>query len=286
MCKTLARLTTPRDLLEENSILYIKVDSSDLREISGDTFARVANVQDITALYHDRTSAVMAKATEYLTSTITLIYDNIVTSNAAYKTLLNRLSLLETEYQTYQQTFSTNPYTDYTLPQTDISVEAEYVNAYKIKKAITLTAKATRDAAETAKKTCELGCIANKTILDFLITDISFLEKALQIVTSLNETGSLVGGTYTVAPSISFNNIVKTYCLNVSDPTSFAALLAAKRVQFDQYRLLVEQCNVNCRSLSASLIDAEQQLVNAQREEDTALNRVLVVCPTFDPTTI
>jgi hypothetical protein len=283
---TLARIATPRDLITNADLLYIKVDSTDVRNISGDLFARVANINDITELYRDRTTAIQNGASEYLTTTVTVLYDNLTTANAAYRTVLDRLSQLVINYRTYRDTFTTNPSRNYSLPQIAISVESEYIAAYKEKKTATKDAKDAYDAAVLAKQNCEVGCKGDKEILDFLIADIAFLELAKQVVNSLIETGTLVGGTYTVAPTISFNNVVKTFCLNGGDDRSFETLLIRKKALYAIQRVKVENCDINCRNLQDNVIAANQTLINAQREEDLALGRLLTVCPSFDPTSV
>lgn len=294
---TLARIATPQDFWQAapTGPLYIKVSSDDLIRISGDSFARVGNVNDITALPRDRTQAVRAGKTEYLTSVLTLLYDNVTTANAAYTQLLARLSDLVNTWRSTQTTFATNPDVTYSLPQTDSSVEAQLIAVYKADKAARVKAEATRDSAQAAKDACLTDCQGDKDIYTFLVADVAFLEAAKARVQGMNETATtslvLTGGTTLTSPgtytiNATVSNTVKTYVLNGSEPTSYETLLVSKRAMRDQYYTKVVNCNANCIQLSANLLAAQQAVDAARAAENGALAAVLQVCPTFDSTSV
>lgn len=282
---TLARIATPRDMLTEADILYIKVDSADIRIISGDPFARVGNVSDITALAHDRTVAVQNNATEYLTTTVTLLYDTLVTADAAYRTILDRLSTLVNDYRQYMNTFATNPSQNYPLPQTSVSVESEYEAIYREKKTATKDATETRDARASDLENCEEDGAATRTILEFLVSDIAVLQQQIALVTNMTETGSLIGGTCTTSPTISFNNVVKTFILGPATESS-QTLLTTKQALY-QVKLQEQQAHeVQCQVYREQLAAAEAAVTQAQRAEAAALGQLLRICPTFNPNTV
>lgn len=280
----LARIATPRDLLVESDILYIKVDASDLRTISGDPFARVSNVNDITALPRDRTLAVQQNVTEYLTTTVTLLYDTITTADAAYRTILARLSSMVDEYRQYMNTFSTNPSQNYILPQPDISVESQYTDVYRAKKAATKEATTARDAKAAELQQCEEQGAADRTILEFLISDIAFLQEQIALVTNMTETGTIIGGTPPIG-TISFNNVVKSFILGPSEQSS-QTLLNTKQALYEVKRQAVQAHDAICRGLQDEVAAAEVAVTQAQREETAALGQLLRICPTFNPNSV
>lgn len=282
----LARLASPREFASEGDVRYIKVDATDLKTISGDLFARVANVSEISAMPRDRTTAVREGRSEYLTSSVRLLYETITTADAAYRTFNDRLSNLVEEYRRYRDTFSTSPSRDYLLPLPLQSVEAEYTAAYRERKAETARLRDARDAAQVAYDGCEQRHEADRAILTFLVEDLATLERAKQRVTAMAETGTLVGGVYTTAPAIAFDAVVKTFVLNAGDAESYEAMLARKRAAYDTVRARLEAGEATCRALAAALAAAETTLVNAEREEARVLGDLLVVCPTFDPDSV
>lgn len=293
----LARVATPLELkqTDPSSPLYVKVVSTDITRIEGDTFARIANVNDVTALPRDRVVAVREGQTLYLGSSLTLIYDNITTADAAYRQLNARLSALVTEWRTYITSFATTPSQLYALPIVDASEEAERTALYATRKKARIQAESDRDAAKLAKEACERDCAADKTIYDYLVRDVAFLENARRIVITTTETAgtvlNLTGGTTLTPPgtySISYlpNNVVKTFVTNAADSTSYQSLLNLKTADLAVYQEKVRNCAVTCAGLAAALLTAEQIVEAARSAENAALASVLSVCPTFDSSTV
>lgn len=274
------------DLRTFDSLLYVRADSTDIRYDGTDPFVRVANINDITEMPRDRVVAVEKKLTYFLTSTVTLYYTNITTANAAYTTMLARLSDLIREYRLYRDEFSTTPSTTYTLPRTGQSVEDQYTDAYRTAKGVTKSAKDARDTAQAAYDACVSEGTAQATILGFLSPLVSRLEAARQKTQILTETGTLIGGVYSVAPTIAFNNIVKTFNLNAGDPISYEAMLQGYRAQLASLQASYEVHVIQCNQRQQTLQTAENTVRTAEAGEAAALANVMRVCPTFDPSSV
>lgn len=282
----LVRVAAPYDLRTFDSLLYVKADSADIRYDGSDVFVRVANINDITEMPRDRVVAVEHGLRYFLTSTVTLYYTNLATANAAWVTMLDRLSDLVLQYRKYRDEFSTTPSISYTLPRTGQSVEDQYIAAYTSAKQGTQSAKEARDAAQLAYTQCATDGTTQASTLALLTALVSRLEAARQKVQVLTETGSLVGGVYTVAPTIAFNNVVKTFVLNAGDPISYESMLIDYRAQLaaaqSTYAVHMEQCAQRQQVLQA----AEAVVRTTETAESAALANVMRVCPTFDPRTV
>jgi hypothetical protein len=299
----LARIATPVDVRQADSAapIYVKVTSTDLIEIGTDTFARIANVNDITRLPRDRVTAVLLGRKEYLTTAFALLYDNVTTAQAAAQSVVDRLSTLVTEWRSYNTQFATNPYADFTLPQVDASVEAQRTAVYVEKRNARIAADAARDSAQAAKDDCEQTCAADKTIYDFLAYDVAFLEAAKATVNAITEvfgsgpTLTLTGGTtltapqtYTIAATASTR--AKDFVLGANtysgNSSTYEALLTKKRADLATYAAKVRACSANCAALGAALLTAQQAADAALSAERAALADVVAVCPTFNPSTV
>lgn len=298
----LARVITPPELRRSDPTapLYVKVAADDLTYLGGDPFARIANVDDVTALPRDRVVAVRNGVTTYLVSAVTLVYSNLTTATAAYKTFIDRLSTLVTDWRLATGGFVTTPSTDYPLPQVNAGVEAQAVAGYDTAKAARVTAEAARDAAQTAKDACEVGCTGDKLVYAFLVADVAFLEQAKQIVQGLTEgfqsspTLNLTGGTTLTGPqtytiTAAFSQFVKDFDLGqgayAGAPTTYEALLLQKRALRATYAAKVQTCAETCAALAAALAAAQLAVDTARASETGALAAVLAVCPTFNPVT-
>jgi hypothetical protein len=295
----LARIATPTDIrrADPTSPTYVKVVSSSLIRIGPDPFARIANVNDVSKLPRDRTEAQRQGFTEYLTTAISLIYDNVTTADAAAKQIIARLSTLTTDWRSYNTEFSTNPYEDYTLPQPGISVESERTAVYVTKRNTRIEAEAARDALQVQKNQCELGCTADKKIYDFLVVDVAQLQQARSIVLGQ------ANGTYnsfTIAPAILTPAGPFVVTLTTTDTRDFAlqtglfagnnasyqAMLTRKTSELAVYAEKVRLCEAQCAALSAQLLEAQQVVDAATSAERAALAAVIAVCPTFDPASV
>lgn len=279
----LARIATPLDFqqADPDSPLYVKIYESDVVRFGQDDFARIANVNDVTALVRDRTDAVRQGKTEYLTSAVTLLFDDVTTAQNAYNQLLARLSELVLAWRQFNTDFGTNPFQDYNLPQPSNSVETQLTNAYNAAALVLKAAQADRDVAAANSAACKQTCDANKKIYAFLASDVAFLQRAKVTVTALN--ASTTGGTCDVAPTVL--DPVRAFCLNGGDPSSYEALLTKKLSDLATYQSLVRDCDTKCHDLENALLQAQALVNTAQSAVTKALSQVLEVCPTFSPGT-
>lgn len=271
----LARIATPYDIRQtdpSNPTKYIKVVASDIITIAGDPFARISSVDDLTGLPRDRTVAVATGRAEYLSSSVTLVYDTLTTADAAYKQIIARLSELVEVWRTTFGAFVTSPSTSYALPRPGSSVEDERVAAYEAAKRARETAEASRDSAAEASEACTRDCTTSKAIYDFLVVDVAYLEASRAVVVPL-----------AVSDARSFALGIDAY---VGDTRTYENLLTFKRNQLAIYAAEVAACSTRCRGLSDALAAAERTLAGALATERDRLAEVYEVCPTFDPSTV
>jgi hypothetical protein len=266
----LARVATPLEIrqADASSPLYVRVESTDITYLSGDSFARIANVNDVTALPRDRTVAVQQGTNTYLTSAVTKYYADVTTAIAAYRTFLTRLSELVEAWREASASFTTSPTTDYTLPTVATSVEDELTDAYVAARDARLAALAARDAAQVARDACVRDGTTARQLHAILAYDVAFLESAKTRVTA-----------YAAADA-------RTFALNASDAASYESLLVKKRSDLSAYLAAVRAQDETCLATDRTLRDAQASLDQAGRDETTALARVLEVCPTFNPSTV
>lgn len=266
----LARIATPADLRQSDASapVYVKVSSTDMIRIGTDDFARIANINDISKLPRDRVIAQRRGFTQYLTSSVAMVYDNVTTADAAAKQIIDRVSALVTEWRSFNSDFATNPYQDYNLPSPGASVESARTAIYVDKRNARTTAEAARDAAKLAKEACIRDCEADKVIYDFLAYDVSFLDQARILV------------------SAQAANVTRTFVLDAGTAASYAALLVKRREDLAIYAAKVQACATTCAQLSAALLAAQQVVDAALVAERAALAGVVAVCPTFDPSTV
>jgi len=271
----LARIATPFDIRQtdsSNPTKYIKVVSTDIINIAGDPFARIANIDDITGLARDRTIAVNTGKNEFLSSSVTLIYDTLTTAEAAYKQIISRLSDLVNTWRTSYGAFVTSPSSIYLLPRNDSSVEDERVATYKTTKENRIKAENDRNLAASLKEDCTKDCKTNKVIYDFILADVLFLESARNLLVSLP-----------ISDARSFALGLDAY---VTDTRSYERLLQNKRDSLSVYLGLLNQCNSRCQTLAEALSNTERVLASSIVAEREALAEVYEVCPTFDPATV
>jgi len=288
----LARIATPADIRQASpeAPIYVRVVETDLTRISGDPFARIANINDITVLPRDRVSAVRRGFTTYLSSGIVLIYNNVTTADAAARQIRDRLSTLVDEWRSFNNDFATNPFQDYTLPQPASSVESERTAIYVDRRNARLEAEAARDAAQLEKDACVRDCAADQVIYDFLVYDVAFIESAqTRITAQANQTyttGFIINPAPGGSPTVTLaTNNTRDFALG-ADTGSYATLLTSKRANLAIYAQKVRTCTETCAQLSAALLVAEQAVVAATAAERVALAGVVSVCPTFDPSTV
>lgn len=266
----LARVATPRDLRQIDGSYYLRADAATALTISGDLFLRVANTTELTTLAQDRTTAVRHGQSLYLISSLTRSYSDLETADAAVRQVLDRLSVLTTAWTTLNTDFVTTPTQEYDLPILDGSIEALRKASYNSAVTARQLAQAALDTAQTAYDTCVTDCSADRRLHAWLVTDVSFLERARTRVGAL---ASSDAKDFALGAG-SFNNDIETY----------EALLVAKRVELATYQETVQACETRCAELRAIRDDAAATRNRALEDERIALADVRAVCPTFTPT--
>lgn len=269
------RIATPVDIrqADDSAPIFVKTVSTDIIRIATDTFVKVASYSELTRFPRDRVVAQRNAQPYYLTSVAAFTYDNLVTADAAAKQIIDRLSMLVTEWRSFNTDFATNPYVDLPLPQVGSSIEDERTLLFVQARTARLAADAERDADAAAKTACETDCAADKALHAWLVEQTAALEQGVAVVQALAETSGakdfvLKTGAYT------------------SDSRSFSTLLATTRALRDTYAATVQTCAIRCAQLGAKLLASQQAADAAKNAEDAALADVIAVCPTFNPDSV
>lgn len=273
----LVKVATPHELRRADTTgdIFVKVDTTDLVTLGADLFANIASVDEVTELLRDRVLAVRRNQSTYLTSNVTLLYDNLTTADAAYREILARLSDLVNNWRQYNSNYVTNPSQNYNLPQTAISVEDEKIATYKTKKQARVAAETNRDAAQVAKDNCEVQQQADQKIYGIVVEDYTFLQVAKNIVNAITETGSA-----------NAKNFALKLGIYSSSTESYEVLLQKRFTDMNTYETLIRTHNETCAQLTTELALAQAAVDAAKIEENNALAAVLAVCPTFDPESV
>lgn len=268
---TLARIATPHDFRVDGMATYVRLDTSDLRQIAGDPYVRVANLDELTTMPRDRVAAVRRGAAEYLTANVLLEYDALTTADAAEKALRQRVSKLVADYQTFYGTFRTASPVTYLLPVPDPSVEAALVAEFTARRADRRSAEAVRDAAQDEVDACAAADTLLRAKVDWLLADVAALETARGVVYNLTESGS---------------TNAKTFVLNAGDARSHEYLLGQKRADLVAAQHDLAARAPACDAKRVVLVQAEAAVAAARRGEEVALREVYRVCPTYNPDTV
>lgn len=270
----LARIATPADLRRLETGWHIRVDRTDLIYIAGDPFARVASLDELTTTTRSRADAVHAGKTEYLTSTVRLLYTDATTAEAAYRQLLARLSALVTAWRTFTSgvtAFVTTPSTTYDLPAGDIGERDVRIAAYRATVTERERIEGEQRAAETAWTACQSASEADRAVHALLAEDVSFLDRARTRVTALA------------------SGDAKDFALGAgafaSDPDTYAAWLTTRRTQLATYAATLRTRADACVALRDALDARNLELARALDAERRALAAVREVCPAYTPST-
>lgn len=268
----LARVATPIDLRRLSGLLYVRVDAASISYINADPFARVANVDDLTAYQTDRAEAVRRGQGFYLTDAFSALYTDPATADAAYRQIIARLSELVTNWRAYTAGFETNPTQSYPLPSTPLSVEDLRRAAYSDAVTIRQRAEAVHAAAQAAYEHCVTDCALDRAVHAILLRDVTFLERARARVVAITETDT---------------TNAKDFVLKIgafaSDSESYENLLTQKRTDLNTYAVRVQACQDTCAQLQVSRDSAQADVRRALADEQRALADVRAVCPTFVP---
>lgn len=284
----LARIAAPQDFRTLEGAHYVKVDETDLTTIEGDTFARIANIADLTGLPRDRVTAVQKGQTEYLSACMVKLYDTVVTATAAAQAVRDRLSELVTAWRVATGDFLTTPSTSYTLPVPDPSIEAARIAAYRTASTARQEAEAVRDAAVVAHAACTAQGEALRAVQGLLLADVAFLQEAKTVVQGLSATVSIIASPPTGSTlTATITDRVKDFALatgaSAGDRRSYDAFMTLKVTMLNSYRAQLAAHAASCGALEDALHDAQRAADRARADENAALTRVMAVCPTFTP---
>lgn len=268
----LARVSTPVDLRRLSGLVYVRVESTSITYLSMDPFARVANVEDLTAYQTDRAEAVRRGQTHYLSTSISVLYTDPATADAAYRQVLARLSELVTNWRVFNEEFETDPTQSYTLPAVALSVEDARRAAYASTVVLRERAEGVLASAQAAYDACTTDCALDRAIHVILVRDVSFLERAKQRVTAITETATTNAKEF----------VLRTGAY-ASDAESYAVLLAQKLADLATYAARVQTCQDTCAQLQGARDSAQADVRRALADEQRALADVRAVCPTFVP---
>lgn len=269
----LARIATPQDVRRTVGGFYVRVDEASMVRLSGDTFARVASLADLGSMDQDRTEAVRKGRTEYLVATVSSVYTNSVTADAAYRQFLARLSDLVNNWRTFRTAFVTTPSQRYSLPVAGVSVQEERAASYLTSVTRRKTAEAALGVAQAAYDTCRVSHETEKAIHALLLEDVAFLERAKSRVQALTETGSTNARDYVLG--------LNTYA---GDAGTYEALLTRKNASLTDYAARVRAADAACAASLTERDSAAAELSRALTDERRALADVRAVCPTYTPT--
>lgn len=268
----LARVATPLDVRRLTQGLHVRVDASSIVYVSGDPFARIAGISDLTTLDQDRTSAVRAGRTEYLVASMTVTYTNDATADAGFRQILARLSALTVGWRAFRSSFETTPSQGYDLPLTDASVEDARRLVYAQAVAARKVTEAALAAAQAAYNACQTDCGTDKAIYTLLARDVATLERARSRASAITESGTT-----------NVRDFVLQQSSYAGDVDSYEAFLGSKRTALDLYAGKVQACQDRCAQLRVERDAAQAVVSRALEAERTALADVREVCPTFVP---
>ncbi len=244
----------------------------DADDAATDTFARVANPQDLINLQINRDATITAEGTEYLASYASFQYPNLTVGVNAKALLKTRINELISQWITYHDVFIADSGESQPYPSTDPAVEdtlkSDYTTAVSAREdaeAAVVVADTALTAAQNDADTAQSFIEAWQKGYDFTQT---FSEKFYQYVAALLTEGSEAAGirSTSLTPSL----------------TSYGAECASQ-LQFWINQKAVYETEI--ATTTQTKIEAEQTLASAQAAEDEALAAVLAVCPDFDPAT-
>lgn len=284
----LARVAVPQDFRTIDGAHYVMVDEDDLTTIDGDTFARIANISDLTGLARDRVTAVQKGQAEYLSSVMVKLYDTVVTATAAAQAVRDRVSELVTAWRVATGDFITSPSTSYNLPVADPSIEAGRIATYRAATAARQGAETARDAAAVAHAACTAQGEALRAVQGVLLADVAFLQEAKTVVQGLAATVTIVAAPPTASvltPTIvdSVKDFARATGAFAGDRRTYEALLTSKTLMLNSYRAQLAAQAASCEALEDALRDAQRTVDRARADENVALTGVVAVCPTFTP---
>lgn len=257
--------------LPTTAIFVFTIGAED--DATTDTFARIANPQDLQNLLINRDDTIDADGTEYLASSAEFLYEELnvaVDAKAMLKTRINELVKL---WLTYENSFITESGESRPYPSSDPEVEETLKADYTTAKDARIAAGEDVTTADTALTTAE-GEV--DTALSFISTYEScydftaeFSEKFYEYVNALTTEGAAAAGIRTTSLSPLLSN---------------RGAECNSQLQYWKNQKTAKEEEV--ATATQDKIEAEQAYAAAQQAEDAALAAVLAVCPDFDPSSV
>lgn len=290
-----ARIATPIDLRKStNNDFYVKVSSSDMQVISGDTFARVANAGEVTSLGRSRDEALRRGQTEYLSPVCSFVYADLPTANAAFQTIIERVSTLATDWYSYNSTFMLPTYQDYNIPVSSIGIRTTTQAAYYAARDVRVAAEAALATITVTKANAELKLAYDRQLLGFLDEAVTRMSTGLTTINEKNEaaTATLMPS-WSVPPTpangysiiVTQTAIAKTWALNGGDPASFQSVYAWLLGLLNAQRVTVTAQVATVATVTQQYTASELAVEAARTTEEAALAAARTACPIFTPTT-
>lgn len=238
-----------------------------------DSFARIANPQDLQNVKATRAAAVSASESEYLASYAAFQYADIDVAIGAKAMLKGRVNSLVKDWIKYNETFLLDTGVSKSYPSSDPSVQDDLEATYADAKAARVDAEVVvvdTDAALTASRatvdSTQALITSAKTCTDFISTFSTHLYAYTDNVISENSDATSIRLNY-LYPLLTSRGAVCSGELQTQINNKAAAEAAVATATMDK-------------------IEAEQELAAAQAAEDAALAAVLAVCPEFDPSSV
>jgi hypothetical protein len=295
------------------AIFVVKIeDATDPKE---DSFARVANIADLTTLKEVRTEAVSADEEYYRVSSYIFYYDDLDTAVAAADVLNSRIDELVTDWRTYDEDFeATSEETAH--PSYDESTFEELVTAYETCLAAEETAKETRDEAkddyDTAKtdaddaataltdaKTARDKCYTFKgyfqALYDAMKTGTGFYQDAATFLAAVDVYYAATSAAYPTEAGVL--NTARTIFTGkqatalsalgtaTTNLSTFATECGDKDLAVTTAQNELEAAQTTQAQKRTAYEDAQAAYVAAQAASDAALTAIKALKPDYDPTT-
>jgi len=245
----------------------------DADDSATDTFARIANPQDLQNLSVSRAAAVADSLTEYLASYAAFQYEDLEVAVSAKALLKGRVNDLVKRWITYNQQFLLDSGESQSYPSSDPSVQDALEDDYKTAKEERATAETTVTDTDTALTTAKDDVDIIQELIDRAQSCATFIqtfgESFYPYVAELSSEGSTSTGirTSTLYPMLTARGAECNADLQTQLNNKSAAEAAVATATQDK-------------------IVAEQELTAAQAAEDAALAAVLAVCPDFDSSSV
>ena len=237
-----------------------------------DTFARIANPQDLQNLSRDRDAAVASDLSEYLASYASFQYANLDQAVEAKATLRSRVNELVNSWITYQTTFLFDSGTSTSFPTSDPTVEDSLITAYK-------NARTARIEAEAAFTAADMSVTMLDAELEQSRTYLPQLEQASEAMSAINQK------LYSY-----WDDVVSEGADAIGKRTALVSYISEEGAYFSsalqtQRNLIVGQESA-LTGAKTEKTEAAATLSAAQEAEDAALAAVLAVTPDFDPASV